>query len=87
MSIPVFAILTAGVSKTRFVSAERARAEWRRFTVEGAVLELPPLKTSEQRLEFIRSMRRHGVPSDRMMKYLDSINRERVTLGLEPYPD
>jgi hypothetical protein len=69
------------------VSAERTRAEWRRFTAEGAVLELSPLKTTEQRLEFIRSIRPHSVPSDRMMKYLDSINRERVTLGLEPYPD
>jgi hypothetical protein len=68
-------------------SAQRTRAEWRRFTAEGAVLELPPLKSTEQRLEFIRSMRPHGVPSDRMMKYLDAINRERVTLGLDPYPN
>src|SRR5688572_10290430 len=66
--------------KDAIVSAERTRAEWRRFTEEGAVLELPPLKSTEQRLEFIRSMRPHGVPSDRMMKYLDAINRERVTL-------
>jgi hypothetical protein len=73
--------------KDAIVSAERTRAEWRRFTAEGAMLELPPLKTSEQRLEFVRSMRPHGVPSDRMKKYLDAINRERVTLGLEPYPN
>jgi hypothetical protein len=32
-------------------------------------------------------MRPHGVPSDRMMKYLDAINRERVTLKLEAYPN
>ena len=73
--------------KDAIVSAERTRAEWRRFTAEGAELELPPLKTSEQRLEFVRSMRPHGVPSDRMTKYLDAINQERVTLGLQPYPD
>ena len=73
--------------KDAIVSAERTRAEWRRFTAEGAVLELPRLKTSEQRLEFVRSMRPHGVPSDRMIKYLDRINQERVTLGLEPYPN
>jgi hypothetical protein len=73
--------------KDAIVSADRTRAEWRRFTAEGAVLELPRLKTSEQRLEFVRSMRPHGVPSDRMMKYLDRINQERVTLGLEPYPN
>lgn len=73
--------------KDAIVSAERTRAEWRRFTAEGAVLELPPLKTIEQRLEFVRAMRPHGVPSDRMMKYLDAINRERVTLKLEAYPN
>jgi hypothetical protein len=73
--------------KDAIVSAERTRAEWRRFTEEGAVLELPPLKTIEQRLEFVRAMRPHGVPSDRMMKYLDAINRERVTLKLEAYPN
>jgi hypothetical protein len=73
--------------KDAIVSAERTRAEWRRFTEEGAVLELPPLKTIEQRLDFVRAMRPHGVPSDRMMKYLDAINRERVTLKLEAYPN
>ena len=73
--------------KDAIVSAERTRAEWQRFNAEGAVLELPILKTSEQRLEFVRSTRPHGVPSYRMMKYLDSVNRERITLGLEPYPN
>jgi hypothetical protein len=73
--------------KDAIVSAERTRAEWQRFTEEGAVLELPVLKTIEQRLEFVRAMRPHGVPSDRMMKYLDAINRERVTLKLEAYPN
>jgi len=81
-----FAISTAGVSNA-IVSAERTRAEWRRFNAEGAELELLLLKTSEQRLEFVRSTRPHGVPSYRMMKYLDSVNRERITLGLEPYPN
>ena len=96
---PEFFIFKAGYGRWQFrdfdswglkdaiVSAERTRAEWRRFSAEGAELELPPVKTKEQRLEFVRSMRPHGVPSDRMMKYLDAINQERVTLGLEPYPN
>ena len=96
---PEFFIFKAGYGRWQFrdfdswglkdaiVSAGRTRAEWRRFTAEGAVLELPPVKTKEQRLEFVRSMRPHGVPSDRMMKYLDALNQERVTLGLEPYPN
>jgi hypothetical protein len=54
---------------------DRLRAETRRFTAEGPVLELPPLKTKEERLKV----------SGLMPRYLEEINRNRQYLGLQLY--
>jgi hypothetical protein len=54
-----------------------------RLTGEGAVLELPRLKTQEERLQMLS----HSpllVPGVRWPKYLDALNRERISLGLRP---
>jgi hypothetical protein len=61
----------------------RERAERRRFTGEGALLELPPLKTKQERIEFSGHMPLR-VPVIHMQKYLEELNRHRKSLGLQP---
>ena len=92
---PEFFIFKAGYGRWQFrdfdswglkdaiVSAERTRAEWRRFTAEGAVLELPALKTKQEKLEVSGHMPL-GLPAVRMPKYLEELNRHRRNLGLQP---
>jgi hypothetical protein len=63
---------------------DRLRAETRRFTAEGPVLELPPLKTKEERLK-VSGLMPLGVPAGRMPRYLEEINRNRQYLGLQLY--
>jgi hypothetical protein len=63
---------------------DRVRAETRRFTAEGPVLELSPLKTKEERLNVSGEMPLR-VPAGRMPKYLEEINRNRQNLGLQLY--
>jgi len=69
--------------KDAIVSAERTRAEWRRFTAEGAVLELPPLTTKEQKIQSMQMPSR--VPYERIPMYIEAINAERISFGLDPY--
>ena len=69
--------------KDAIVSAERTRAEWRRFTAEGAVLELPALNTKEQRIQSMQMPSR--VPYERIPMYIEAINAERISFGLDPY--
>ena len=69
--------------KDAIVSAERTRAEWRRFTEEGAVLELPVLKTKEQRIQSMQVPSR--IPYERIPLYIEATNAERISLGLDPY--
>jgi hypothetical protein len=60
---------------------DRVRAETRRFTAEGPVLELQPLKTKEERLSLSGDMPLR-VPVGSRPKYLEEINRNRQSLGL-----
>jgi hypothetical protein len=69
--------------KDAIVSAGRTRAEWRRFTEEGAVLELPVLKTKQEKVQ-ISGYMPLGLPAVRMPKYLEELNRHRRNLGLQP---
>jgi hypothetical protein len=62
--------------------SDRVRAETRRFTADGPVLELPPLKTKEERLN-VSGYMPLGVPAGRMPKYLEELNRNRQSLGLQ----
>lgn len=61
----------------------RYEEAWRQFEGEGIVLELPPLKTREERLRFLG----HAnplIPDDKMSRYLEALSQERVSLGLTP---
>jgi len=50
---------------------------------KGVVIELPPLKTREERLQFYQSFGRiPSVPLDKMKRWKDAADVERAYLGL-----
>ncbi len=55
---------------------------WERFTGKGVILELPPLKTREERVNFLS--RPGDVPAEHMERYLKALDQERINLGLTP---
>lgn len=58
--------------------------QWKRFTGDGAVIELSPLKTREERLKFYQSPGRTPVgfvPPERMRRFTEAENAERAHLG------
>jgi hypothetical protein len=71
-------------SKDTFEQQKQIRAEWEQLAGSGVVLELPKLKTRKEMLESLD--RPLHVPFERMPKYMDAYNRERVRLGLDPIP-
>ena len=55
----------------------------RQFVDKGVVIELPPLKTREERLQFYQSFGRiPSVPLDKMKRWKDAADVERAYLGL-----
>lgn len=88
---PEFFIFKSGYGRWQFrdfdkwwnKDPERERTERERFTGDGALLELPPLRTQQARREFSGHMPL-GMPAVRMPKYLEELNRNRQSLGLQP---
>jgi hypothetical protein len=92
---PEFVIFKPGYGQWRFLDSEtwlrlppdqrdaRFKAAWEQFRGEGAILELPPLKTREERLKSLPS-RNLAVPFSKMSELTAAISRERVFLGLAP---
>lgn len=58
------------------------------FEGKGATVELPRLKTREERLDHLSRMvtpsGRYDVPFRKTPHFIELLNRERVSLGLEP---
>lgn len=50
---------------------------------EEIVIRLPPLKTQKERLDFL-SRPDGEIPPERMRKYLEALDQERINLGLKP---
>jgi hypothetical protein len=70
-------------SKDALESEEQRKQTWQKFVDEGVTLELPRLSSRDARLQFLN--RPSGeIPSDRMPKYLEALDRERINLGLKP---
>ena len=61
----------------------RLQAAWKQLEGDGVVIELPPLKTREERLKFYQSPGRTPslVPSARMKRFLEAEEAERKYLG------
>jgi hypothetical protein len=63
--------------------AQRYEAARKQLGEEGVVIELPPLKTREARLNFYNSLRWSGVvPAEAAIGMEEAKNRERLELGL-----
>lgn len=70
-------------SKDALESEEQRKKAWKRFEGERAVLELPPLKTRKERLQFL-SHPGGEIPKERIKRYLEALDQERINLGLQP---
>ncbi len=92
---PYFYIFKPGYGRWQFQGADtwegyersdRFRAAKARLEGDGAVMELPPLKTREERREFLSyaSPPGEGTPAARMPRYLEAIDGERVFVGFPP---
>ena len=58
---------------------------WEQFTGEGVTIELPPLKTREERKKQVLHAEPTGeIPAAKMPRYLEAIDRERIFLGFQP---
>lgn len=60
-----------------------SRQAWEKFTGEGVVIELPPLKTREERLKFLSHVDwPPDAPMEKTRRIREAENRERAYLGL-----
>ena len=93
---PEFLIFKPGYGRWRFQGSEAwpldvverpeyVKKAWEQFTGEGVVLELAPLKTREERLKALSQASPSGeIPDARMRRYLEALDQEAVSLGLQP---
>jgi hypothetical protein len=70
-------------SKDAIEREEQRKQAWRQFEGEGIVIELPQLKTREERLRFL-SHPGGEIPKERIKRYLSALDQERMNLGLQP---
>ena len=70
-------------SKDALESEEQRKQAWRKFAGEGVTLELPRLTSRDARLRFL-SRPSGEIPPEKMPKYLEALDRERISLGLKP---
>lgn len=71
-------------SKDALESEEQRKQAWKQFEGEGIMLELPRLKTREERLQFYQSPGRTpsgNVPPHQMKRWKDADDAERAYLG------
>lgn len=68
--------------KDAYEQRTRTRKAWEQFEDEGVVIELPPLKTREDRLKFYRSFGWTGdIPKESVRRLREAVDAERVYLG------
>jgi hypothetical protein len=83
---PEFTIFKPGYGGWRIRDWEKKPKEWEELTAgevlakDGIVIELPRLKTREQRLKFYRRLR-WSAPAERAKRLLDAVKKERAYLG------
>jgi hypothetical protein len=70
-------------SKDAIERDEQRKQAWRQFEGDGIVIELPQLKTREERLRFL-SHPGGEIPKERIRRYLSALDQERINLGLQP---
>lgn len=60
---------------------------WKQFEGDGVVIELPSLKTREERLSFLSTITWSLVPLDRTTRLREALRGERTNLGLPAKKD
>lgn len=65
------------------LAQQEGRRAWKRFAGEGVVIELPPLKSKEERLRMLDTVTWDpGIPADKTSRLRDLKRQERGYLGL-----
>jgi hypothetical protein len=82
---PFFTIFLPGYGRPRVPAGTPPTLTRRFYEGPGNTVELPPLKTKEERLAHLRKIDLYGAPFTEVPEFTRLINQERVMLGLEPY--
>lgn len=89
---PEFVIFKPGYGRWRFQGSgewprdvverkEHVKKAWEQFETEGVLIEMPQLKTREQRLKFYDTVSWSFVPLERTKQLREALDEERVYLG------
>jgi hypothetical protein len=93
---PQFYIYKAGYGLWRFQGqdawpndayeqGELAKKAWDQFTGSGVVIELPPLKTMKERVDYVsKASASPEIPSSAIPQYRKELDREFLALGFRP---
>jgi hypothetical protein len=71
------------------VAQQLSKEQWEKFVAGGVVIQLPQLTTREIRRRALEQLSGpfREIPAERIPLWIDAYSRERVSLGLDPYPD
>jgi hypothetical protein len=65
-----------------YVVREATEKAWKSLEEEGAVIELPRLKTVQERMDWTGQVRPSYVPDERIPLFFEALDAESVALGL-----
>ena len=73
------------VAEDSFVREERIKQAWEDFAKDGAGFELRRLDDRQKRLSWNSAVRPGHVPDGQMLRLLNALDAELITLGVPPY--
>jgi hypothetical protein len=82
---PFFTIFLPGYGRPRAPAGTHTTVTQRYYEGPGTTVELPKLKSKDERLAHLRKIDLYGAPFTEVPEFTRLINKERVMLGLEPY--
>jgi hypothetical protein len=82
---PFITIFLPGYGRYRSPAGTPTTVTQRFFEGPGTTVELPRLRSKEERLAHLRKIDLYGAPFTEVPEFTRLINQERVNLGLEPY--
>ena len=82
---PFFTIFLPGYGRPQVPAGTPPTLTRRFYEGPGNTVELPQLKTKEERLAHLRKIDLYGAPFTEVPEFTRLINQERVMLGLEPH--
>jgi len=82
---PFFTIFRPGYGRPRATAGTHTTVTHRYYEGPGTTVELPKLKSKDERRAHLRKIDLYGAPFAEIPEFTRLINEERVMLGLEPY--